>query len=74
MVSVVFIFLIATTAWGVLQELAENPMRVIDKFAASLPKARFFSLSYVILQGLALQPLQLLQLPTVILRGFYRLS
>ncbi|PWZ00332.1 DUF221-domain-containing protein [Testicularia cyperi] len=73
MVSVVFIFLIATTAWGVLQELAENPMRVIDKFAASLPKARFFSLSYVILQGLALQPLQLLQLPTLILRGFYRL-
>ncbi|SPC64188.1 uncharacterized protein UHOD_05173 [Ustilago sp. UG-2017b] len=73
MVSVVFIFLIATTAWGVLQELAENPMRVIDKFAASLPKARFFSLSYVILQGIALQPLQLLQLPTLILRGFYRL-
>lgn len=73
MVSVVFIFLVATTAWGVLQELAENPMRVIDKFAASLPKARFFSLSYVILQGIALQPLQLLQLPTLILRGFYRL-
>ncbi|SJX63584.1 uncharacterized protein (N-terminal fragment), partial [Sporisorium reilianum f. sp. reilianum] len=73
MVSVVFIFLIATTAWGVLQELAENPMRVIDKLAASLPKARFFSLSYVILQGIALQPLQLLQLPTLILRGFYRL-
>nr|CDI54153.1 duf221-domain-containing protein [Melanopsichium pennsylvanicum 4] len=73
MVSVVFIFLIATTAWGVLQELAENPMRVIDKLAASLPKARFFSLSYVILQGLALQPLQLLQLPTLMLRGFYRI-
>ena len=73
MVSVVFIFLIATTAWGVLQELAENPMRVIDKFAASLPKARFFSLSYVILQGIALQPLQLLQLPTLILRGVYRI-
>lgn len=72
MVSVVFIFLIATTAWGVLQELAENPMRVIDKLAASLPKARFFSLSYVILQGIALQPLQLLQLPTLILRAFYR--
>ncbi|TKY85352.1 hypothetical protein EX895_005514 [Sporisorium graminicola] len=73
MVSVVFIFLVATTAWGVLQELAENPMRVIDKLAASLPRARFFSLSYVILQGIALQPLQLLQLPTLILRGFYRL-
>ncbi|SPO26806.1 uncharacterized protein UTRI_04119_B [Ustilago trichophora] len=72
MVSVVFIFLIATTAWGVLQELAENPMRVIDKFAASLPKARFFSLSYVILQGIALQPLQLLQLPTLLIRAFYR--
>lgn len=73
LVSVVFIFLITSTAWGVLQDLTENPMRVIDKFALSLPRARFFSLSYVILQGIALQPLQLLQLPTLILRAVWRL-
>ncbi|KAN0065182.1 hypothetical protein ACQY0O_001679 [Thecaphora frezii] len=72
-VSVVFVFLITTTAWGVLQELAQNPARLIDKLAASLPGARFFSLSYVIVTGVALQPVQLLQLPTLLLRGFYRL-
>ncbi|PWN48980.1 DUF221-domain-containing protein [Violaceomyces palustris] len=72
-VSVVFIFLIASTAWGVLADLAENPMRLIDKLAQSLPGARHFSLSYVILQALALQPIQLLQLPIFIIRGFWRM-
>ncbi len=72
-VSVVFIFLITSTAWEVLTDVANNPMSVLQKLSQALPGARNFSLSYIVLQSLGLVPLQLLQLPTVILRGWQRI-
>ncbi|UZJ57130.1 hypothetical protein CBS101457_006450 [Exobasidium rhododendri] len=72
--SVIFIFLVSGTALGVLADLANNPMKIIDKLAQSLPSARHFSVSYVIFQALAIIPLQLLQLPVIFGRAFGRLS
>jgi len=72
--SVIFIFLVTSTALGVLADLAGNPMRIIDKLAQALPRARNFSLSYVVFQSFAVIPLQLLQLPVVFGRAFGRLS
>ncbi|CEH17155.1 Uncharacterized conserved protein [Ceraceosorus bombacis] len=72
-ISVIFIFLVTTTLWSVLQDLATSPAKVLDKLAQSLPGARFFSLSYVVLQSLAVMPLQLLQLPLVLSRAWGRL-
>jgi len=73
LVSVVFIFLITSTAWGVLTDIANNPVGVLGKLSDALPGARNFSLSYIVLQSLGVVPLQLLQLPTVILRGWQRI-
>ncbi|CAD6980520.1 unnamed protein product [Tilletia controversa] len=72
-VSVIFVFLVTSTAWGVLSDLANNPMRSLDKIAALLPGARNFSLAYVIFQALAIVPLSLLQLPYVLNRGWARM-
>lgn len=69
--SVVFIFLF-TSARDMLKELSESPMHLIDKVAQSLPVARNFSLSYVIFQGLAIQPFQLVLLPIILLRQIDR--
>lgn len=73
MVSVIFIFLITRTAWGVLEELAENPLSILQKFSQELPQARHFSLSYVVLQSLAILPIQLLQLPVILSRSWQRI-
>lgn len=70
--SVVFVFAFSNVLSS-LQELAKNPASLLDKLANSLPGARNVSLSYVIFQGLALQPFQLIQLPTVLLRQIWRL-
>ena len=67
--SVVFVFLF-TSARDMLNELSESPMHMIDKLAQSLPVARNFSLAYVIFQGLAIQPFQLVLLPNILLRQF----
>ncbi|KAK0544550.1 hypothetical protein OC846_005299 [Tilletia horrida] len=72
-VSVIFVFLVTSTAWGVLADLANNPMKSLDKIAALLPGARNFSLAYVIFQALAIVPLGLLQLPYIINRGWSRM-
>ncbi|KAL9933257.1 hypothetical protein V8E36_007975 [Tilletia maclaganii] len=72
-VSVIFVFLVTTSAWGVLSDLANNPMRSLDKIAALLPGARNFSLAYVIFQALAIVPLGLLQLPYIINRTWSRI-
>ena len=70
--SVVFVFLF-TSARDMLKELSESPMHMIDKLAQSLPVARNFSLSYVIFQGLAIQPFQLVLLPNIFIRQVQRL-
>lgn len=60
--SVVFVSLVMSILWD-LKATAEFPMRLIDRFAQSLPRARHFSLSYVVFQALAMQSFQLIQLP-----------
>lgn len=48
-------------------------MKLVNKLALSLPGARNFFLSYVILQGIGVMPLQLVQLAVILPRWFYRL-
>jgi len=74
LVNVVFIFLVASTYWQLVRDLANSPAKGIEKLADALAagKARHFFLSYVILQGLGIMPLQLLNLGVIIPRLLYR--
>ncbi|CAO1620246.1 unnamed protein product [Sympodiomycopsis kandeliae] len=69
--SVIFIFFITGTAFGVLLDLSANPMAILDKLSLSLPGARNFSLSYVILQSFTILPFQLLSIATIFLNPVY---
>ncbi|KAF8066835.1 hypothetical protein FPV67DRAFT_1416983 [Lyophyllum atratum] len=73
LINVVFIFLLASTYWQLVQDLANSPAKVPEKLAQALQagRARHFFLSYVILQGLGIMPLQLLNLGVIIPRFFY---
>jgi hypothetical protein len=53
LVNVVFIFLMASTYWQLVRDLANFPAKIPEKLAQSLQagQARHFFLSYVILQG-----------------------
>lgn len=53
LVNVVFEFLLASTYWQLIRDLANSPAKVPEKLAVALQKgnARHFFLSYVILQG-----------------------
>ncbi|KAF8154629.1 hypothetical protein B0H34DRAFT_752640 [Crassisporium funariophilum] len=75
LINVVFIFLLATTYWQLVYDLANSPAKVPEKLAQSLQagRARHFFLSYVILQGVGIMPLQLLNLGVIIPRVFYRM-
>ncbi|KAI9000885.1 DUF221-domain-containing protein [Trametes punicea] len=75
LMNVVFIFLVASTYWQLVRDLASSPAKGIEKLADALAagKARHFFVSYVILQGIGLMPLQLLNLGIIIPRLFYRL-
>ncbi|KAG6908443.1 hypothetical protein DXG01_004526 [Tephrocybe rancida] len=75
LINVVFIFLLASTYWQLVQDLANSPAKVPEKLAQALQagRARHFFLSYVILQGLGIMPLQLLNLGVIIPRVFYRM-
>ena len=48
-------------------------MKFINKLALSLPGARNFFLSYVLLSGVGIMPLQLVQLAVILPRWFYRI-
>ncbi|TFK37064.1 hypothetical protein BDQ12DRAFT_713700 [Crucibulum laeve] len=73
LINVVFIFLLATTYWQLVRDLANSPAKVPEKLAVALQagRARHFFLSYVILQGLGIMPLQLLNLGVLLPRFFY---
>ncbi|KZT73615.1 DUF221-domain-containing protein [Daedalea quercina L-15889] len=75
LVNVVFIFLLASTYWQLVRDFAHSPAKGIEKLAYALAagKARHFFLSYVILQGLGIIPLQLLNLGVILPRIFIRL-
>ncbi|KAH9073112.1 DUF221-domain-containing protein [Lactarius deliciosus] len=75
LVNVVFIFLLASTYWQLVRDLANSPAKIPEKLAQALQigSARHFFLSYVILQGLGIMPLQLLNLGVIIPRFFYRM-
>jgi hypothetical protein len=71
--STVFFIFVAVSTVSLLRDLRDNPAQFIDKIASSLPGARDFFISYLMLQSLAIIPLQLLQLPGQLSRFFYRL-
>ncbi|KAJ8456119.1 hypothetical protein ONZ45_g18815 [Pleurotus djamor] len=75
LVNVVFIFLLASTYWQLVRDLANSPAKIPEKLAQALSagRARHFFLSYVILQGLGIMPLQLLNLGVLLPRFFYRM-
>ncbi|THU93310.1 DUF221-domain-containing protein [Dendrothele bispora CBS 962.96] len=74
LVNVVFIFLVATTYWQLVRDLAGYPAKIPEKLAKALQsgKARNFFLSYTILQGLGIMPLQLLNLGVIVPRFILR--
>ncbi|WAQ90618.1 hypothetical protein PtA15_13A16 [Puccinia triticina] len=72
LITVFFIFVAVSTV-SLLRDLRDNPAQFIDKIASSLPGARDFFISYLMLQSMAIVPLQLLQLPGQVSRFFYRL-
>ncbi|OBZ76812.1 Calcium permeable stress-gated cation channel 1 [Grifola frondosa] len=75
LINVVFIFLVASTYWQLVRDLANSPAKGIEKLADALAagKARHFFVSYVVLQGMGIMPLQLLNLGVLIPRLFYRI-
>ncbi|KAJ7621119.1 hypothetical protein FB45DRAFT_838884 [Roridomyces roridus] len=72
LINVVFIFLLASTYLQLVYELANFPAKIPEKLAKALQagRARNFFLSYVILQGIGIMPLQLLNLGVTIPRFF----
>ncbi|KPV72603.1 uncharacterized protein RHOBADRAFT_29756 [Rhodotorula graminis WP1] len=68
--TTLFVFQITTSTYTLLKDISESPAKVLDKLADTLPKSRYFFVSYVMLSGLAFMPLQLLELGTVIPRVF----
>lgn len=69
----VFFLVVAVSTWDLARELADQPMKFINKIALSLPGARNFFLSYVLLSGIGIMPLQLVQLAVILPRWFYRI-
>lgn len=68
-----FIFLLASTYWQLVRDLANSPAKIPTKLAAALSmgRARNFFMSYVILQALGVMPLQLLNLGVILPRFFF---
>ncbi|KAG6332150.1 hypothetical protein ID866_6939 [Astraeus odoratus] len=75
LVNVVFIFLLASTYWQLVRDLANSPAKIPEKLAEALQKgvAKHFFLSYVVLQGFGIMPLQLLNLGVIIPRMIMRI-
>lgn len=67
--TTLFVFVAAST-FQLLQDLSTSPMKVLDKLATTLPGARNLFVAFVMLNGIALMPLQLLQLAVIIPRFF----
>lgn len=72
LVNVFFLFVTVTTV-DLARDLADQPIKFINKLALSLPSGRSFFISYVMLAGIGIMPLQLLQLAVIFPRWFYRL-
>ncbi|KAI0262633.1 DUF221-domain-containing protein [Gloeopeniophorella convolvens] len=68
-------FFFFCTYWQLVRDLANSPAKIPEKLAQALQigRARHFFLSYVILQGLGIMPLQLLNLGVILPRFFFRL-
>ncbi|CAE6451685.1 unnamed protein product [Rhizoctonia solani] len=75
LINVVFIFLLASTYWALVRDLANAPIKVPEKLAQALQRgqARHFFLSYVMLQALGIMPLQLLNIGIIVPRVIYQL-
>ena len=53
LINVVFIFLVGSTYWALVRDLANTPAKIPEKLALALQRgvAKHFFLSYVVLQG-----------------------
>lgn len=69
----VFFLVVTVSTVDLAKDLANEPISFISKMALSLPGARNFFQSYVILAGIGIMPLQLVQLAVIIPRWFYRI-
>lgn len=92
-INVIFIFLLASTYWQLVRDLANSPAKIPEKLAEALQRGsarrvhlrskriswtnddclRHFFLSYVILQGFGIMPLQLLNLGVIVPSAIMRL-
>ncbi|QRW07106.1 membrane protein [Ceratobasidium sp. AG-Ba] len=75
LINVVFIFLLVSTYWALVRDLADAPIKIPEKLAQALQKgqARHFFLSYVMLQGVGIMPLQLLNIGIIVPRVIYQM-
>lgn len=64
---------VAVSTYTLFQDLSQDPSGVLSKLANTLPGARAFFVSYVIVAGVALMPLQLLELNVIIPKAFFLL-
>ena len=64
---------VAMSTYNLFQRMSESPAGVLTKLATALPGARAIFVSYVIFAGVALMPLQLLELNVIIPKAFFLL-
>ncbi|ORX34475.1 hypothetical protein BD324DRAFT_636070 [Kockovaella imperatae] len=76
LVTIVFIFLLTSTFWALVRNLANSPAQIPEKLAKALSTSNVkpFMISYVILQSMGLMPLQLLNLGPLFSLGWARLT
>ncbi|KAL1920405.1 uncharacterized protein VTP21DRAFT_782 [Calcarisporiella thermophila] len=67
------VFTISSLSWKALQDILKDTTQIPQILAKKLPLVSVFFINYTILQGIALYPLQLLQVGLMILSGFTRL-
>ncbi|KAK4686588.1 calcium permeable stress-gated cation channel, partial [Tremellales sp. Uapishka_1] len=75
LISVLFIFLLTSSYWALVRDLADTPMKIPEKLANALQgsNAKNFMVSYVMLQGIGMMPFQLLCFGPLLSLGFTRI-
>ncbi|KAI0029909.1 hypothetical protein K488DRAFT_55341 [Vararia minispora EC-137] len=77
LVNVVFIFLLASTYWQLVRDLANSPAKIPEKLAQALQQGPSYALrprlAYELFRGLGIMPLQLLNLGIIVPRLLSRI-
>ncbi|KAI7864770.1 hypothetical protein BDF14DRAFT_1875829 [Spinellus fusiger] len=72
MFNVLLVFTLTSTLFKTLKDMLEDPTKIANILATSLPQVAPFFVNYTVLQGIMLLPIQLLQIGPVFLQLFYR--